>query len=72
MLLKSTPHLPNTTQRDTEVGDIILHTNTRNACSRLVSHVSPLLLSRHWNPRGVYEGGRMGEERRAMKEKEGK
>lgn len=28
-----------------------------DACSRLVSHVSPTLLSRHWNPRGVYEGG---------------
>lgn len=72
VLLKSTPHLPNTTQRDIDVGDIILHTNTR--MHALVSSLMfPPLCSPDTGTREVFmRGGRMGEERRAMKEKEGK
>lgn len=72
VLLKSTPHLPNTTQRDIDVGDIILHTNTR--MHALVSSLMfPPLCSPYTGTREVFmRGGRMGEERRAMKEKEGK
>lgn len=65
VLLKSTPHLPNTTQRDIDVGDIILHTNTR--MHALVSSLMfPPLCSPDTGTREVFMRGREGKWERGI------